>query len=56
MLSPELYSYHMYGEYKNLLSSHTYGGMDLYMQVFLTSDLGGSKWSVSRSGHFTPVE
>jgi hypothetical protein len=31
-----------------------YGGVDVYIHIFLTSALVGSEWSASRPGHFTP--
>jgi hypothetical protein len=34
----------------------TYGGMDVYVQVFLTSALFGGEWSASYSDRFTPGE
>jgi hypothetical protein len=34
----------------------TYGGVDVYTRVFLTSALVGGEWSASRPGHFTPGE
>jgi hypothetical protein len=34
----------------------TYGAMDVYTYVFLTSELVGGEWSASRSGRFTPRE
>jgi hypothetical protein len=33
-----------------------YGGVDVYIHIFLTSALGGGEWSASRTGHFTPGE
>jgi hypothetical protein len=33
-----------------------YAGVDVYIQMFLTSTLFGGEWSASRSCHFTPVE
>jgi hypothetical protein len=33
-----------------------YGGVDLYIHIFLTSALGGGEWSASRPGCFTPGE
>jgi hypothetical protein len=33
-----------------------YGGMDVYIHIFLTSALVGGEWSASRSRHFTPGE
>jgi hypothetical protein len=34
----------------------TYGGVDSYTHVFLTSALVGGEWSASRPGSFTPGE
>jgi hypothetical protein len=34
----------------------TYGGVDLWMHVFLTSALVGGEWLASRSDRFTPGE
>jgi hypothetical protein len=34
----------------------TYGGVDVYIHIFLTSALAGGEWSVSRPGRFTPGE
>jgi hypothetical protein len=34
----------------------TYDGVDVEIQVFLTSPLVGSEWSASRHGRFTPGE
>jgi hypothetical protein len=31
-----------------------YGGMDVYIHIFLTSALAGSEWSASRPCRFTP--
>jgi hypothetical protein len=31
-----------------------YGGVDVYIHIFLTSALAGGEWSASRSGRFTP--
>jgi hypothetical protein len=31
-----------------------YAGVDVYIHVFLTSELVGGEWSGSRPGHFTP--
>jgi hypothetical protein len=31
-----------------------YGGMDVYIHIFLTSALVGGEWSASRPGRFTP--
>jgi hypothetical protein len=33
---------------------NTYGGVDIYIHVFLTSPLLGSEWSASRPGRFAP--
>jgi hypothetical protein len=33
-----------------------YGGVDVYIHIFLTSTLVGGEWSVSRPCHFTPGE
>jgi hypothetical protein len=33
-----------------------YGGVDVQINVFLTSALVGGEWSVSRPGRFTPEE
>jgi hypothetical protein len=33
-----------------------YGGVDVYIQVFLTSALVGGEWSASRFGRITPRE
>jgi hypothetical protein len=33
-----------------------YGGVDVYIHVFLTSALVGGEWSASRPGRFTPGE
>jgi hypothetical protein len=33
-----------------------YGGVELYLHVFLTSALDGGEWSASRCGRFTPRE
>jgi hypothetical protein len=32
----------------------SYGEVEVYLHVFLTSALVGAKWSASRPGHFTP--
>jgi hypothetical protein len=32
----------------------TYGGVDVYIHIFLTSALVGGEWSASRPCHFTP--
>jgi hypothetical protein len=32
----------------------TYGGVDVYIQIFLTSALVWTEWSASRHGLFTP--
>jgi hypothetical protein len=31
-----------------------YGGVDVYIHIFLTSALAGGEWSASRPGRFTP--
>jgi hypothetical protein len=31
-----------------------YGGVDVYIRIFLTSELGGGEWSASRPCRFTP--
>jgi hypothetical protein len=31
-----------------------YGGVDIYIHIFLTSALVGGEWSASRPSHFTP--
>jgi hypothetical protein len=33
-----------------------YGGVDVYIHIFLTSALVGGEWSASGPGHFTPGE
>jgi hypothetical protein len=33
-----------------------YGGVDVYIHIFLTSALFGGEWSASRPGRFTPRE
>jgi hypothetical protein len=33
-----------------------YGGVDVYIHVFLTSALVGGEWSASRLGRLTPGE
>jgi hypothetical protein len=33
-----------------------YGGVDVYIHVFLTSALAGGEWSASRPCRFTPEE
>jgi hypothetical protein len=33
-----------------------YGGVDVYIHIFLTSALARGEWSVLRPGLFTPVE
>jgi hypothetical protein len=33
----------------------TYGGVDVYIHVFMTSTLVGGTWSASRPGRFTPM-
>jgi hypothetical protein len=35
---------------------NAYGGVDVYIHIFLTSALAGSEWSVSRPCRFTPGE
>jgi hypothetical protein len=37
-------------------ATKTYGGVDVEIQIFSTSALVGSEWSVSRPGRFTPKE
>jgi hypothetical protein len=32
-----------------------YGGVDVYIRIFLTSAIAGDEWSASRPGRFTPV-
>jgi hypothetical protein len=34
----------------------TYGGVNVQINVFLTSALAGGEWSASRPGRFTPGE
>jgi hypothetical protein len=34
----------------------TYGGVEVYINIFLTSALVGSEWLASRPGRFTPKE
>jgi hypothetical protein len=34
----------------------TYGGVDVYIHIFLTSALAGGEWLDSRPGRFTPGE
>jgi hypothetical protein len=34
----------------------TYGGVELYLQAFLTFALDGGEWSASLPGRFTPRE
>jgi hypothetical protein len=34
----------------------TYGGVDIWIHVFLTSALVGGQWSASRLSRFTPGE
>jgi hypothetical protein len=31
-----------------------YGGVDVWIHIFLTSALAGGEWSISRPGRFTP--
>jgi hypothetical protein len=33
-----------------------YGGVDIYIHIFLISALDGDEWSTSRPGRFTPGE
>jgi hypothetical protein len=33
-----------------------YGGVDVYIHIFLTSALAGGEWSASRPDRFIPVE
>jgi hypothetical protein len=33
-----------------------YGGMDVFIQAFLTYELAGGEWSASRPGRFIPGE
>jgi hypothetical protein len=33
-----------------------YGGVDVYIHIFLTSELIGGEWSASRPGRFIPVK
>jgi hypothetical protein len=33
-----------------------YGGMDVYIHIFLTLAVAGCEWSASRPGRFTPGE
>jgi hypothetical protein len=33
-----------------------YGGVDVQIQIFLTSELAGGEWSASRPSRFTPGE
>jgi hypothetical protein len=33
-----------------------YGGVDVYIHIFLTSALAGGEWSASRPGRFNPGE
>jgi hypothetical protein len=35
---------------------NAYGGVDVWIHIFLTSALAGGEWSVSRPGRFTPGE
>jgi hypothetical protein len=34
----------------------TYGGVDVYIHIYLTSALFGGEWLASRPGRFTPEE
>jgi hypothetical protein len=34
----------------------TYGGVDVWVHIFLTSTLDGGKWSASCPGKFTPKD
>jgi len=34
-------------------ATKTYGGVEVYLHVLLTSVLGGGEWSASRLGRFT---
>jgi hypothetical protein len=34
----------------------TYGGVDVYIHIFLTSTLVGGEWSASRPSRFIPRE
>jgi hypothetical protein len=40
----------------NKLSTMAYGGVDVWIHIFLTSALAGGEWSASRSGSFIPGE
>jgi hypothetical protein len=33
-----------------------YGGVDVYIHIFLTSELAGGEWSALRPSRFTPEE
>jgi hypothetical protein len=33
-----------------------YGGVDVYIHIFLTSAIVAGEWSASRPGRFTPME
>jgi hypothetical protein len=33
-----------------------YGGVDVWIHIFLTLALAGGEWSASHPGHFTPGE
>jgi hypothetical protein len=37
-------------------SMKAYGRVDIWIHMFSTSALAGGEWSVTRLGHFTPVE
>jgi hypothetical protein len=34
----------------------TYGGLDIYIHIFLTTALAGGEWPASHPGRFTPGE
>jgi hypothetical protein len=40
----------------NLSLCLAYGGVDILIHIFLTSELVVGEWSASRLGHFTPGE